>query len=123
MALIKRFEDIRAWQEARTLTKGIYTISDKGIFGKDYGLRDQIRRASVSSMSNIAEEFDCDSPKEFARFLGFARRSTVEVQSQLYIALDAGYISQQIFDQHYAQAKKTKALIGAFLHSVKKRIR
>lgn len=80
----------------------------------------QIRRASVSTMANIAEGFDCDSKKEFARFLGIARRSAVEVQSLLYVALDAGYIDQPTFEQQYCQANKTKALIGGFRHALLK---
>lgn len=121
MALIKNFENIRAWQEARKLTQKIYKLSQSGAFAKDFGLRDQICRASVSSMTNIAEGFDCDSKKEFARFLGIARRSAVEVQSLLYVALDVGYIDQTVFDTHYTQAAKTKGLIGAFKHSLTKR--
>jgi four helix bundle protein len=88
------------------------------VFAKDYGLRDQIQRAAVSAMANIAEGFDCDSKVEFAHFLGIARRSVVEVQSLLYTALDISYISQETFDQLYAQAEKTKALIGGFRHSL-----
>jgi len=83
MALIERFEDIRAWQEARILTQQIYGLTRTGQLSKDYGLRDQIQRAAVSVMANIAEGFDCDSHKEFARFLGIARRSAVEVRSLL----------------------------------------
>jgi four helix bundle protein len=119
MALIRRFEDIRGWQEARKLTLDIYSISGAGLFSRDYGLRDQIRRATVSSMTNIAEGFDCDSKLEFARFLGIARRSAVEVQSLLYVALDVSYISEAEFQQHYAQAAKTKGLIGALKHSLR----
>ena len=83
MAFIRRFEDIHGWQEARKLTNDIYRISCAGQFSRDYGLRDQIRRAAVSTMTNIAEGFDCDSKLEFARFPGIARRSAVEVQSLL----------------------------------------
>lgn len=119
MALIKKFEDIQGWQEARKLVKAVYTLTTQGTFGKDFGLRDQIQRAAVSVMANIAEGFDCESHAEFARFLGYARRSAVEVQSLLYAALDVGYISQDIFAQHYAQAEKTKALIGGLKHSLK----
>ena len=93
MALIQRFEDIRGWQEARKLTQDMYRISSAGQFSRDYGLRDQIRRAAVSAMTNVAEGFGCDSKLEFARFLGIARRSAVEVQSLLYVALDVGYIN------------------------------
>ncbi len=118
MALIKRFEDIQAWQEARALVKMVYVLTKKEQFSKDYGMKDQIQRAAVSAMTNIAEGFDCKSKAEFARFLGFARRSAVEVQSLLYAALDTGYITQTEFDAHYEQARKTKALIGGFERSL-----
>ncbi len=118
MVMIQRFEDIQAWQEARKLVKMIYALTSKDLFSKDYGMRDQIQRASVSTMANIAEGFDCESKLEFARFLGIARRSAVEVQSILYAALDTGYINQQEFDLHYEQARKTKALIGGFKRSL-----
>jgi four helix bundle protein len=115
---IRRFEDIQAWQEARKLVKMIYLLTDEGKFAKDFGLRDQIRRASVSIMANIAEGFDCDSQAEFARFLGIARRSAVEVQSLLYAALDVGYITEEDFKTYYAQTDKAKALTGAFRHAL-----
>ena len=115
---ITRFEDIQARQEARRLVKMVYVLTDEGKFAKDFGLRDQIRRASVSIMANIAEGFDCDSKVEFARFLGIARRSAVEVQSLLYAALDVGYIREDDFNNRYAQANKAKALTGAFRHAL-----
>ncbi len=118
MALIKRFEDIVAWQEARKLTKQAYQLSAMGSFARDFELRDQIRRAAVSAMTNIAEGFDCESKREFARFLGIARRSAVEVQSLLYAALDVGHIDEAAFQANYAQAAKVKGLIGALKHSL-----
>ena len=121
MALIERFENIRAWQAARELTQLIYRISASGDLAKDFGLRDQLRRAAVSTMANIAEGFDCDSKLEFARFLGIARRSAVEVQSLLYVAIDAGYVNQNVFDNAYKQAGKTKALIGGFKSSLSRK--
>src|SRR5574342_365541 len=120
MALIQRFEDIQAWQEARILVKLIYELTNNEYFAKDFGMRDQIRRASVSAMTNIAEGFDCESKLEFARFLGIARRSAVEVQSLLYTAMDTAYINQSELDLHYEQARKTKALIGGFKRSLTK---
>jgi len=120
MAMIQRFEDIQAWQEARKLVKMIYSITSKELFSRDFGMRDQIRRASVSVMANIAEGFDCESKVEFARFLGIARCSAVEVQSLLYAALDTEYITQPEFDLHYEQARKAKALVGGFKHSLTK---
>jgi four helix bundle protein len=112
MPLITKFEDIEAWQQARLLTRQMYQVAASGNFSRDYGLRDQVQRAAVSSMTNIAEGFDCESKVEFARFL--ARRSGVEVQSLLYVALDAQYITQAQFELFYEQARKTKALIGGF---------
>jgi four helix bundle protein len=121
MALITRFEDVHAWQEARKLVKMIYMLTASGDFAKDFGLRNQIQRAAVSVMANVAEGFDCDSNVEFARFLGISRRSAVEVQSLLYAALDIGYIIEAQFREHYDEAQKTKALIGGFKHALKKR--
>lgn len=121
MPLINRFEDINGWQEARKLVKMVYELTGSGAFSRDFGLRDQTQRAAVSAMTNIAEGFDCDSNVEFARFLGIARRSAVEIQSLLYAALDLGYINETSFREHYDQAQKTKALIGGFKHSLKKR--
>jgi four helix bundle protein len=83
-------------------------------------MRDQIQRASVSAMTNIAEGFDCESTAEFARFLGFARRSAVEVQSLLYAALDVEHIKQDVFKSYYEQAKRCKALIGGLKHGILK---
>ena len=100
MTMISRFEDIQAWQEARKLVKMIYKLTEVGKFAKDYGLRDQIQRASVSAMTNIAEGFDCESKAEFARFLGIARRSAVEVQSLLYTAFDIEYINEPQLKEH-----------------------
>ncbi len=85
MATFKRFEDIQAWQKARQVTRLIYQLSAEGHFAKDYGLRDQIQRASVSIMANIAEGFGRRSDKEFANFLNIAHGSASEVQSHLYI--------------------------------------
>ena len=120
MSMITRFEDIQAWQEARKLVKMVYKLTNSGTLAKDFGLRDQIQRAAVSSMTNIAEGFDCESKAEFARFLGFARRSAVEVQSLLYTAFDIQYITETELKEHYEQARKAKALIGGFKHSLKK---
>jgi four helix bundle protein len=112
---IKRFEEIEAWKEARILTKKIYRLSTKKAFSKDFGLRDQIQRASVSIMSNIAEGFDGGSHKAFANFLTYAYRSTTEVQSTLYVALDTEYIDEPDFQDCFDQAAKTKRLIGGFI--------
>ena len=120
MTAVTRFEDLIAWQEARALVKMIYKITSDGSFSKDFGMRDQIQRAAVSVMTNIAEGFDCESTAEFARFLGIARRSAVEIQSLLYAALDVEYIKQDTFKSHYEQAKKCRAIIGGSKQSALK---
>ena len=112
---IKQFEEINAWIEARKLTQRIYEITDEATFAKDFGLRDQIRRASVSIMANISEGFDSQSNDEFIRFLIYARRSSSEVQSHLYVALDQKYISQEIFNELYDKSIYTSKLINAFI--------
>lgn len=119
MATIRKFEDLIAWQKARLLTREIYQISRQGQFIKDYGLKDQIRRASVSVMSNIAEGFDWESSAEFARFLSIAKGSCAEVRSQLYIAYDVGYLAQEDFQQLIDLATEVSRIIGGLYKSVK----
>jgi four helix bundle protein len=96
--MIKNFEEIEAWQMARELTKAVYAVVQSSSFSHDFGLRDQIRRASVSIMANIAEGFERDGNKEFVQYLSQAKGSSAEVRSHLYVALDARYIDQQTFD-------------------------
>jgi four helix bundle protein len=112
---IERFEDIKAWQRARELTREVYAVSAKGNFARDFGLRDQIRKAAGSVMHNIAEGFDAGSDSEFVRFLKYARRSATEVQSQLYVAANQSYISQKQFDRIYDLAGQCKKLINGFI--------
>ena len=96
--MIKRFEEIEAWQLARELTKTIYAMVQSPDFVRDFKLRDQLRSASVSIMANIAEGFERDGNREFVQFLSQAKGSAGEVRSHLYVALDAHYIDQQTFD-------------------------
>jgi len=93
MRKLKRFDETEVWKAARELAVGVYSVSQKPIFRGDYGLRDQIRRASISIVSNIAEGFDSQSNPSFCRYLASARGSTAEVRAQLYLAKDLGYIS------------------------------
>jgi four helix bundle protein len=95
MGKIEKFEDINAWKKARELTKEIYLLTNNGDFSKDYALKDQVRRCSVSISSNIAEGFERQSDKEFARFLYIAKGSCGELRSQIYIALDVNYINKE----------------------------
>ena len=120
MTAVTKFEDLIAWQEARRLVSMIYKITSDGLFSRDFGLKDQIQRAAVSSMTNIAEGFDNESTVEFARFLGMARRSAVEVQSLIYVALDANYVDEESFKTHFDQARKTQAIIGGLKKGIMK---
>ncbi len=112
---ITKFEEIQAWQLSRQLTKEVYQATKQENFTTDYGLRNQITRAAVSVMSNIAEGFNGGSNPEFIRFLRYAQRSCSEVQSQLYAALDQKYINNTEFQQIYDIANKTGNKIGAFI--------
>lgn len=116
---ITRFEDIEAWKLARELSRRIYEIVNGPKFSKDFGLTDQICRASVSVMSNIAEGFNAGSNAEFTRFLSYAQRSCTELQSQLYVALDQNYITTELFDGTYDLSVKTNFKIGAFIRYLK----
>ena len=117
---ISRFEDIEAWKLAPTLTQKVYQLTRKDEFSKDYGLKNQIRDASDSSMYNIAEGFDAESNAEFIRFLRYAKRSCSEVQSELYVALDENNISSVEFDETYELARRTRAAIRGFINYLKK---
>ena len=120
MARIEKFEDIEAWQKARELTREIYRLTNQGAFAKDFGLRDQIRRASVSIMSNIAEGFERNRRAEFHQFLSTAKASCAEVRSQLYVAFDIGYIDKGTFERLLQQAEEVARIIGGLRVSVQK---
>jgi four helix bundle protein len=112
---IQRFEEIEAWQLARELTGLIYQATKHENFVRDFGLKDQIQRASGSIMHNIAEGFDGGSNKEFIKFLRYSQRSCSEVQSELYVALDQSYIDPAQFHQLYNLAGQAHAKVGAFI--------
>ena len=116
MATFKTFVDIQARQKARQLTRMIYEIAADGRLAKDYGLRDQIQRASVSIMANIAEGFGRHSDKEFANFLNMAHGSAAEVQSHLYVALDLKYIDQETFSKLYKLLDEISRMTLALSH-------
>jgi four helix bundle protein len=103
MSDINTFEDLDAWQKARTIVNTLYTFTRENDFDNDYSLIEQMRDAAVSIMSNIAEGFGRDTTEEFIRFLYIAKGSAAEVQSQLYAALDQDYIKQEQFDHLYDQ--------------------
>ena len=116
---INKFEDIQAWKEARELTKEIYALTKKPTFSRDYGLVDQIRRAAISIMANIAEGFDSNSDAQFISFLSYSQRSASELQSHLYVALDQSYILENKFNELYNRIEKIKRLIGGFIKYLK----
>ena len=120
MARIETFEDIVAWQKARELTKSVYALSNEGGFARDFGLRDQIRRASVSIMSNIAEGFERGSNKEFIQFLYIAKGSAGEVRAQLYVALDQKFIDQQTFGRLKAISTEISGMLSGFINHLNK---
>ena len=99
MAGITRFEEIEAWKTARLLTNKVYALSNQPGFNRDFGLRDQIRRAGASVMSNIAEGFESRTDVQFINFLGMAKASVGEVRAQLYVALDQKYIDNEQFKE------------------------
>jgi len=115
MPKIERFEDIQAWHKARELNLQIYDLTNSSRFAKDFSLRDQLRRASVSIMANIAEGFGRKSQKEFANFLNMAHGSAAEVQCHLYVALDQNYISQEEFRGAYNKVEEVSKMIQGFM--------
>lgn len=120
MAKIERFEDIQSWQKARELANLVYDLTMQGLFSKDFELRNQIRRAVGSIMHNIAEGFDAGSNPEFIRFLKIARRSASEVQSQLYLALDRNYITDDELQAAYGMTTEVKKIINGLIAYLRK---
>ena len=119
MSTFKTFEEINSWQRARELTKEIYQLTLSGPFAKDFALRDQIRRASISIMANISEGFEREGNNEFIQFLSVAKASSTEFRSHLYVALDADYISKDQFEKLYTKAGSTGDLIGGLMRYLK----
>ena len=110
----RRFEELPCWQDARELSKVVFELTRHKAFRRDFSFKDQIWRAAGSVMDNIAEGFDDGSTNEFVRFLGYAQRSTGEIQSQLYRALDCGYISHEQFKTVYHMASSCRKQIKGF---------
>ena len=119
MATIYRFEDLDAWKIARELTRDVYRVTSAERFSRDFGLKDQIRKASVSVMSNIAEGFERDGNREFCNFLSIGKGSAGEVRSQLYVALDQDYINPVEFDHIYLKAQESGRVIAGLSNYLK----
>ena len=112
MGGVRTFEELGVWQKARELTKSVYQITSSGGWSKDYGLRDQIRRAAVSAMSNIAEGFERRGDTEFSHFLSMAKGSAGEVRSQLYVALDMEYVDEPTVTKLFSLATEVSRMIS-----------
>jgi len=119
MATIKRFEDLKCWQESRVLAQLVFEAFLKDNRVKDYALINQINAASGSVMDNIAEGFERDGKKEFNQFLSIAKASCGEVRSQLYRALDRNYLSQDQFNELFKRTEGTSQLIGGMMRYLK----
>lgn len=117
---IKKFEDLESWRNARKLTHRVYEATATGSFARDFGLKDQIRRASISILSNIAEGFERGGDKEFLQFLAMAKGSCGEVRAQLYVAIDQGYLSQSVFETLSADAAEIGRLISGLMKYLSK---
>jgi four helix bundle protein len=118
---ILRFEDFIAWPKARELTAIVYRATEQGKFQKDYGLRDQMRRASVSIMANIAEGFERGRSSEFHQYLSVAKASCAELRSHLYVALDAQYLQREDFNVLKSHAEEAGRVLGGLRASVQRR--
>jgi four helix bundle protein len=117
---IEKFEELIAWQKARSLTAEVYKATAEGDFCKDFGLKNQIQRAAVSVMSNIAEGFERARPAEFHQFLSMSKASCAELRSQLYVAFDVGYLSGKQFEELMTLAQEVARIIGGLRASVER---
>lgn len=117
---VENFEDLNVYKQARDLTNKIYEITRQGLFTKDYGLRDQLRRASVSVMSNIAEGFERGTNAEFIQFLFIAKGSCGEVRAQLSIAFDQKYIDKNIYETLVDQCRRISGMLNNLITYLKK---
>ena len=119
---ISRFEDLTAWQKARAFCANVHRLTSAGELQKNYGFRDQIQRAAVSIMSNLAEGFDRASRKEFHKFIVVAKGSCAEVRSLLYVALDAGLISKEDFHAAMRDAQELARILAGLRTAVSRQI-
>lgn len=118
---VTRFEDLQCWKNAKALAAELYQISNNGEFGKDYGFKDQVRRAAVSIASNIAEGKERETVAEFIRYLYIAKGSAGELKTQLLIAQDIGYVSQERAQDLRMKVEALSAMLGALIKKMKNR--
>lgn len=120
MATVQAFEELEVWQKARELVKNIYEISNRGAFAKDFGLRDQVRRAAVSILANIAEGFERGGTGEFVQFLAVAKGSAGELRAHLYVAFDQGYIDEGAFEQLRTASRVLSRMVSGLMAYLQK---
>ena len=117
---IRKFEDLESWKKARQLTNAVYKATATGNFARDFGLKDQIRRASISILSNIAEGFERGGDREFLQFLAMAKGSCGEVRAQLYVAIDQGYLFRPLFERLSNDTAEIGRLISGLMKYLSK---
>jgi four helix bundle protein len=115
---IENFEDLRVWQRGIELTKQIYLATSQGEISKDFGLKNQLRRAAVSVPTNIAEGFERRSRKEYINFLNIAKGSAGEIRSLLRIAIEVGYLEEKTYLQLYGQAKELSRMLASQIKAI-----
>ena len=120
MGKVNSFEELNIWIDSRSFNEKLYKISNNGLFDKDYDLKRQIRRASISVSSNIAEGFERNTDKEFIQFLYYAKGSAGEARSQLFLSLDLNYIKKDDFDKLYNQITGISKMISGMIKYLKK---
>lgn len=123
MPTVKNFEELDCWKESRKLVHQVYKLTKKPRFRKDFGLRDQIQRSSVSAMTNIAEGFGRYSPKEFIRFLDYTQSSCEEIKSLLYVAYDQNYIEEVELKEAYRKASDVRNLSLALIKYLRSQVK
>ncbi len=119
---VQRFEDLKCWQAARELVKMIYSVSRSGELAKDFGTKDQLRKAALASMNNIAEGFGRFGRKDFIRFLDYSQSSVMEVQSMLYVLSDLEYLTEDKINEIRRKSEETKNLTLAFIRYLRSTI-
>jgi len=118
MGRVEKFEDLVAWQKARRLVADVYRVTSRAEFRRDFSLRDQMRRAAVSIMSNIAEGFERSGLGEFHQFLVIAKASCGELRSQLYVSQDVGYLAEDEFKNIHDKSIEVGRIIGGLRQAV-----
>ncbi len=116
---IRSFEDLIAWQKARSLARDVYTATRLGDLARDFGLASQMQRAAVSVMANIAEGYERRGAAEYRHFLSVAKASCAELSSHMYVAVDAGYLDQPRFEELNARAREVGRIIAGLRASLR----